>query len=447
MPSRDEIASIVASLGAADLVEIVTTAAERHEDVARSVELVAARTTGDLAGLRAAVDRCLRTRRFIDYRASFEFAHDAEPAVAELATAARAAVSQELVELLERAVGHVVKILIRGCDDSAGVIGGVAQRLLDVHAVACDQADPDPVRIARWIVRFRLRDQDLFEADPVRYADALGERGLAALRQELDRFESADGFGERYLRARLAVVDRDTNAIVAITGGDLRHAGQYLAVAEAMGEIGRPDLVLDWTTRGIAETSGWQTDALYDLACSTHADRDEPLDVLRLRRAHHERNPTSSTYAKLKEAAGAVDTWDRELDAARAALQSRDVRGYVHAVLGDDDDRLAWATAQAAVPGEIDRDLWLRLAERRETTHPDEALAAYLRIADEILVETDRRAYASAIRILKRARSSAKAAGRVDAFSRHIAALRDDHRRRPTFVVLLDKAEIAAPPS
>jgi hypothetical protein len=102
----------------------------------------------------------------------------------------------------------------------------------------------------------------------------------------------------------------------------------------------------------------------------------------------------------------------------------------------------AWDEAVAAPADEIDADLWLRLAESREVEQPVDALAVYECVANEVLVETDRRAYARAVRILKRARSVADAAGRRDDFTAYISRLREQHRRRPSLIALLDKAKL-----
>ena len=63
-------------------------------------------------------------------------------------------------------------------------------------------------------------------------------------------------------------------------------------------------------------------------------------------------------------------------------------------------------------------------------------------MADEVLQTTDRRAYASAVRILKRARSAAQAAGELDSFTDNLARLREQHRRRPTLIAMLAKASL-----
>lgn len=169
---------VIASLGEAELREIVRSTAQRHADVEREVRLVAARARGDLALLRAEVDRGLRTRRFLDYHDAIAWARAARPILDELERLSRSAPSRELVELLQRAVGYVVKVLQRG-DDSSGAIGDIARELLELHAIACDAQVADPVKLAKWMIRFRLTDQDFFEADPVRYRVALGERGPA----------------------------------------------------------------------------------------------------------------------------------------------------------------------------------------------------------------------------------------------------------------------------
>ncbi len=290
------------------------------------------------------------------------------------------------------------------------------------------------------MVRFWFLDQDLFEVDPVRYRQALGEIGLTAYRQAVAAREHEDTFALQYVRERLAVLDGDTDRIVALLGGDLTRPHQFVQVAEAMGELGREDGMLAWCERGIAETQGWQTARLYDLACETHARRGQPLEVLRLRRSQHERMPSLSSYHALRRAAEAVDAWAVEHDAARAALRERDPRASIDALLSDGDAQLAWDTAQAVPEEQLGSDLWLRLAESREAANPADAATVYQRVADQVLEKADRRACAAAVRILNRARNAATAADDLQAFNQHIATLREQHRRRPTLITMLDNA-------
>lgn len=67
-------------------------------------------------------------------------------------------------------------------------------------------------------------------------------------------------------------------------------------------------------------------------------------------------------------------------------------------------------------------------------------MAVYLRLADEVLVRADKRAYRDAVRYLKAARRVATAADRTGECAEHLSGLRERNRRRPSFMTMLDKA-------
>lgn len=435
---------VIASLPVDDLRAIVGKAAQRHEEVARAVRLAVGRGSGDLSQLRAEIDRGLRAGSFLGYYESRRWAAEAQPIVEEIREEVVSSASAELVALIERAIGRVVKVILKA-DDSDGLIGDVARDLLDLHAQACDAGVADPIKLARWMVKFRFDDQDFFEADPVRYAKALDEMGLAAFRREVrQRVEAGggDSFAGKYLQERLAVVDGDTDAIVRLLGGDLRAPYQFIRVAEAMLELGRDDDVLVWATRGIAETSGWQLAQLYDLAAGVHARRGAERDLLRLRREQHERMPSSSTYALLRQAADACGTWEVERPRARSALAARDLGGLIDVLLSDGEPETAWQVALDNPGFDPGEHRWMRLAEAREPSAPGDSFEVYLRLADVELETTGKAAYTRASAILKKAARAAKAAGRAPEFADHMTALREAHRRRPTLISTLDKARL-----
>lgn len=185
------------------------------------------------------------------------------------------------MELLQRAIAHVVKVILHA-DDSSGLIGDAARELLVVHALACDTGVAAPVKLAAWMIRFRFVDQGFFEVDPVCYASALREDGIAAYRQAVAAHPSDDSFAANDARERLAILDGDIDAIVKLPGGDLGTPYRFVRIAEAMAELGRDDDTLAWTARGIAETHGWQTAKLYDLTCAAQTKRGRRLEVLAL---------------------------------------------------------------------------------------------------------------------------------------------------------------------
>jgi hypothetical protein len=437
---------------------LLSSAAEGHEDVMRAVRLAAADTDDRLAVLTSAVDDGLRTRRHLDYWGSSAWASDAAPVVWALADEVATSPSTELVGLLQRAAGHLVKVIMRA-DDSNGTIGELCRDVLDLHRQACATGVADPQKLARWMVKFSFEDQDFFEIDPVAYADALGSTGLAVYRREVaKRSDPADApvhrsetlsalyggfpsFAARYAAERLAILDRDVDRLVELLGGDLSSPHQFQRVAAAMVELGEADNALRWARRGIAETSGWQVAKLYDLAAELLTDAGDLDEVVELRRHHHERTPSSSTYAQLRFAAEATGAWASEVARARSVLAERDTAGYIDALLADGESDQAWEVAETG-DQELPASQWLRLAEARLPGAPGDAMVVYLRLPDEVLARADKRAYRDAVRHLKAARGAAAAADRTDEFTEHVGELRERNRRRPSFIAMLDKAAL-----
>ena len=292
---------LIAGLTVDELREVVSAAVDRHGDVERQVRLIAARGAGDLAQLRAEVDRGFAPAGSSAIaRAQAGRCRAADRRRAGEAVAASP--SRALVELLQRAVGHVVKVILHA-DDSDGLIGDLARDLLALHERACDAGVADPVELAAWMVRFGFDDQDFFEVDPVRYASGLGEAGLAAYRDAVGARRDGDSFAVRYARERLAILDRDVDAVVRLLGGDLTTPYQFIRVAEAMASSG--STTRRWRGRHAASrrpAAGRSRSCMTSrVACTTR--RGEPLEVLALRRAQHERMPSSSTYRALRTAA------------------------------------------------------------------------------------------------------------------------------------------------
>lgn len=206
-----------------------------------------------------------------------------------------------------------------------------------------------------------------------------------------------------------------------------------------MVSLGQVDDALTWARRGITETTGWQVAKLYDLAAGLLGDLGDIGEVVALRRHHHERFPSASTYAALQAATRRDATWDAERAAARAVLADRDPAGLIDALLAEGEPDKAWATATTQ-----DRDLhasqWLRLAEAREPTMPSDAMAVYLRLADEVLARADKRAYRDAVRHLKAPRRVTTAADCGTEFAGALTGVQERNRRRPSFMAMLNKA-------
>jgi hypothetical protein len=397
----------------------------------------------DLTQLRTEVDTSLRTYRSLDYWQSSEWASEASPVVDAIGEALAASPSAELLRLIERAIGHVVKVILHA-DDSNGEIGGLVAALLEFHLVACDAGVADPVKLARWMVHLTLDDQDFFVLDPKRYAGALGEGGLAVYRKEIDRRRGAgeQPFALRYADQRLAVLDGDVDKIIRLLGGSLTSPYQFIQVTEAMVELGRDDDALAWAKRGIAETNGWQVAQLYDLAAGVYLRRGAAGEVATLRWEEHRRMTSSTTYALLREAAEAIGVWDSDRAAARSVLEAEDLGGLVDALLADREPEEAWRVTEDHPDWDPGQRRWKRLAESRASSHPADAMVVYFKLADVELETTGRPAYTRAAALLKKARRAADAAGRQREFWDHVAALRERFGKRPALIEILDRSAL-----
>jgi hypothetical protein len=85
-----------------------------------------------------------------------------------------------------KALASAVKVIARA-DDSSGIIGDACRRLLALHPTAAAGARVPAGRLVDWMITFQFDgDVDFFELDPVAYAPALGENGLAVYRAKLD---------------------------------------------------------------------------------------------------------------------------------------------------------------------------------------------------------------------------------------------------------------------
>lgn len=108
----------------------------------------------------------------------------------------------------------------------------------------------------------------------------------------------------------------------------------------------------------------------------------------------------------------------------------------VRVFLREGDADAAW---REAVEGGCSDELWLQLAQKREATHPADALGVYRRLIDAVLVTTGDRAYAAAVGLLPRVRSVTERVG--EDFGAYLAGLRETHKRRRKLMEMLDRFE------
>ncbi|MEZ0166073.1 DUF6880 family protein [Kineococcus sp. LSe6-4] len=352
-------------------------------------------------------------------------------AVDQLERALSSLAPDEAWDVTHRALDAAVKVIAHA-DDSSGIIGDACRRLLDLHPRAARAAQVPPATLVPWMVRFQFDGVvDFFDLDPVAYAPALGAAGLARYRRELDRFRAGTGGSHTewvlaWNDRRLAVLDRDVEAIVRTHARDQRVAKWLQDTSEAMVEIGRIDLALDWARRAVDHEPRHQALRAADHLRKLVAEH-RPQEALATAEFVFRRWPTASTAADLVRAAGtAGDTYREEI----LTTLGRDPQGTVDFCLTTlREPALAWRLAAGF--DHLDEFTWSRLAAAHEAVDPLATLPVHRRLVTDSLVRADARAYRQAAVRLARMRDLAAgtpAAGDVEEF---VAELRHEHRRRP----------------
>jgi hypothetical protein len=362
-----------------------------------------------------------------------------------------------LLPIVEKAIAAAVRVILRA-DDSSGIIGSAIDELLDLHAQLAPKARPAPAKLVGWMIKFQFDGrQDFFDLDVAQYASALGPRGLTLYRAKLA--EIADGLGpslpeekKRALRAdptqrgaweaalsdnhvrhvldhnarRLAVVDRDVQAIIATHVRDRRVAAWLQDAAEALEEIGEFDLAIEWAKRAADFDDGWQAAKAAGYWCDLLA-RHRPDDELVARLEVFRRWPSSSTAGHLHRAAGTA--WPAHRDEVLDTLAKSPREAVIFAMDHLGDAVLAWTLAHNLEL--TDKQTWGRLADAYETFDPIGVLPVLTGLVRADLVDADARAYKHAARRLRRMRRLAAGTDKATEVDDLIASLREEHRRRP----------------
>jgi hypothetical protein len=231
---------------------------------------------------------------------------------------------------------------------------------------------------------------------------------------------------------RLAVLDRDTDAIIRTHARDRKVAAWFEDTAEAFEEIGEIDLAIVWAKQATDFDRGHQSLKAAGYWCKLLAEH-RPAELLPARLEVFRRWPSSSTAAHLYQDAG--PSWPNYRDEVVATLAASPRDAVLFALLTLKEVQFAWKLAYWL--GLDSDDVWERLATAYEKVDP---LAVHARLVDNELTEAGAQHYRIAARrfakMRKLATGSAEAAG-VDEL---VAELRETHRRRPRLQQEFDRA-------
>lgn len=442
------------------LVELVVDLATQDPALLRKLDAAAApkdvddQTLG--ARLRKAIDRATRIKDFVEYRKGPEWASQVESVldtVAELQSA-RAGVAIELADFaikrIEQAIGSI--------DDSDGHCGALLERAGDIHLAATCELRPEPIKLARNLFGREMEDDSrVFDRAMVRYADALGEVGLAEYRRLATeawtkvpsrgrgraQSEGSDN-ADRLMRILDFFAERDgeVDTRIALRAKDLSSQWKYLQLAEFCCAQGRRDEALRRAEEGLWMFEDERADdRLLSFVVDGLAKAGRKTEAeAHLWRAF-EKGPTFELYGRLQKLGG-KSACERALAFIEAkVLKDKTTRGrdwgwnapanlLIRIRISEKNFDAAWAIVRKQGAS---MDLTMELAEASETTHPADALKIYLQQVDALMNSGDGSAYPEAAKLIER---MAKLRDRGEHVA-YVLELKVRHGRKRNFMKLL----------
>jgi hypothetical protein len=352
----------------------------------------------------------------------------------------------------QKAIASALKVIMRA-DDSSGIIGDACRDLLDLHAEIAARAKPPAARLVDWMIDFQFGNEcDYFHLDPVAYSPALGDLGMASYRAKLAAVAARLGprppeeqrwtaphshswYTLDWNAKRLAVLDRDVEAIVRTHARDQKVAAWLQDTAEALVEIDEFDLAIQWSRKALDVGPWHQSLKAGDYWC-TLLGQHRPNEVMAARLELFRRWPSSGTAAHLYREAG--DEWPRYRDEVMQRLTASPRDAVLFAMLSLKDAPLAWELANSLA---LDDDrTWSDLVKVYEKIDPVAVLPVLNRLVLSELVETGAQHYQIAARRLKKMRKLAAGSAHEAEVDWFIAELRDTNRRRPRLQQEFDRA-------
>lgn len=268
--------------------------------------------------LRKALGRLLRAPRFLDWRASREFAREID-AVIELLAEFMGTDAHTGIELHEYALTRLFKIYEQS-DDSGGDIGDRIREIVERYVERLGDSNPTGAAWAKALLNLQREDQWSFL--PLKKVwpllDAAGRAAYAkAIEDEFhalpprsptqgNRFQSEYFWPTERMEA-LATVRGDTDTLVAVISHDLTSGHSYERIVAAREAAGRQREAMQWAERGLKAHPDWR--GMRPLLARQYEGAGLTDESLELYWQDFQRQHTVETWQALKNSAG--QQWSR----------------------------------------------------------------------------------------------------------------------------------------
>ncbi|MBR1129082.1 SWIM zinc finger family protein [Bradyrhizobium iriomotense] len=439
-----------------DLVDLILGLAEQYPELHSRLELQSAATQADDETLgkrlRKAIDATIRTRGYIDYREAPRWQAKVEEvleAVAQLASGPRARVALGLID-------HAIEAIegkFEAIDDSDSVLGELLSQASDIHHTAAEAVRPEPIGFARSLFERETKsDFETFRDAAERYADVLGEPGLAEYKRLATaawdklpaRSSTTRGSSERAggpVHALQGILDffakreGDVDARIALYAKNLESPWDYLELAQICASEGREDEALRRAEDGLWLFEDRRVDErlLFFAVKLLAKARRKPEAEAHLWRAF-EKQPSLEIFKQLRKIGG-DPTAERVAALLEAGLGQKSGRTwhdrpdllveiYMHEKRFDD----AWQSVNRFGASSYVREA---LAEASDVKFPRQALEFYVAEVERQLNGAGYEEAMKLIRRMARLRSTAEQAA-------YVADLKTRHGRKRNFMKLLE---------
>jgi uncharacterized Zn finger protein len=184
--SMDDVSTYLGNQETATLVKLLLDHAMDDDRLRERLLMKTAKAGSkgiNLETFRKAIDHAVDPGEFVDYRSMYEYSRSINEVVDSIAELFEDGHAAEVVELAEHALS-AVEDSIGSTDDNDGHLGGILERLQELHHRACRKAIVDPITLAERLFAWELRtDWDVFYGAAATYKDALGMQGVARYRK------------------------------------------------------------------------------------------------------------------------------------------------------------------------------------------------------------------------------------------------------------------------
>jgi len=468
-PTLDDARAYLQTLPQSELVELLIEHAHDDEVLARKLLLRTATPTSakaDVASLRALIEQAFAHREFVPYREVWGYVRGIEEATDVLEAQLEQGDGGDVVDLAEHAL-KLAEGALDHIDDSGGQMGDAIARLEELHLDACIQEQPDSMALAERLFAWELDGPwDVLDRAVLRYADVLGDAGLARYRElaakewaEVPKLAPGEDSRERYrsrfritrIMQALAQHSGDLADLIAVEERDLSIGYRFLQIAELCREHGEDDAALEWAERGMAAFEDDPDPRLRAFLVDEYRRRGRSAEALEHSAQAFEVRSTLESYRELATDAKALGEWEERRRSALAllgqpepdppgAMRHPSLRGrgrseLVRVLIWEGDADAAW---QAANEGGCTPDLWLKLADQRRAENPEDAIGVYRRHIESVIAGKDKRAYAEAVRLIDETmRALYTECGRPEDFEAYVEEVRTTHKPKRNLMKLM----------